>query len=160
MFWIDASNRDTLEQSYKNIASKYGTTTDPNCSLEVVLRDLECYQGSWLLLFDGADNIQDISGLWPPGIHGDILYTSRDQMLRRLPGSQMRCVSEMNEDEASEHLLKSAHLDMSSISYKKQASDIVTELGYLALAIDQAGAYIASGECRVDDFLETFNTHR
>jgi len=160
VFWVDASNRDTLEQSYKTLASKLGTITDLNCSLEVALRELEFYEGNWLLLVDGADNLEDISGLWPPGIHGDILYTSRNPMLRRLPGSQIRCVSEMNEDEASELLLKSAHLDMSPKSYKKQASDIVTELGYLALAIDQAGAYIASGECRINDFLDTFNAHR
>lgn len=37
---------------------------------------------------------------------------------------------------------------------------LVTELGYLALAIDQAGAYVASGECRLDKFLDTFNVHR
>ena len=123
-------------------------------------RELEFYEGNWLLLVDGADNLEDISQLWPPGIHGDILYTSRNRMLRRLPGSQMRCVSEMNKDEASELLLKSAHLDMPLKSHKKQASDIVAELGYLALAIDQAGAYIANGECRIDDFLETFNVHR
>jgi len=160
VFWVDASKRDTLEQSYKTIASKLGTIIDVNCSLEVALRELEFYEGNWLLLVDGADNLEDISGLWPPGIHGDILYTSRNWMLRRLPGSQKRCVSEMNEDEASELLLKSAHLDMSRKSYKKQASDIVIELGCLALAIDQAGAYIASGECRIDDFLDTFDAHR
>jgi len=160
VFWVDASNKNTLEQSYKAIASKLGTITDLNFSLEVALRELQFFKGNWLLLVDGADNLEDISGLWPPGIHGDILYTSRNRMLRRLAGSQIRCVSEMNEDEASELLLKSAHLDMSPKSYEEQASDIVTELGYLALAIDQAGAYIANGECRIDDFLDTFNIHR
>ncbi|KAL8718789.1 MAG: hypothetical protein Q9225_004121 [Loekoesia sp. 1 TL-2023] len=158
--WVDATNRDTLEQSYKTVASKIGTDTDSNCSLEVVLRKLESYEGSWLLLLDGADNLDDISELWPPGIHGDILITSRNRMLRRLSGSQKRCVSEMNENEASELLLKSAHLDMSLKNYEKQASDIVAELGYLALAIDQAGAYIANCERCIDDFLETFNIHR
>ena len=157
---MDASNRNTLEQSYKNIALKIGTVTDPNCSLEAALRELENYKSNWLLLFDGADDLEDISGLWPPGIHGDILYTSRNRMLRRLVESQMRCVSEMNENEASELLLKSARLDMSVKSFKKQASDIVTGLGCLALAVDQAGAYIASGECYIDDFLSTFNAHR
>ena len=157
---MDASNRNTLEQSYKNIALKIGTVTDPNCSLEAALRELENYKSNWLLLFDGADDLEDISGLWPPGIHGDILYTSRNPMLRRLVGSQMRCVSEMNENEASELLLKSARLDVSVKSFKKQASDIVTTLGCLALAVDQAGAYIASGECSIDDFLSTFNAHR
>ncbi|KAI4098876.1 MAG: hypothetical protein L6R37_006269, partial [Teloschistes peruensis] len=81
-------------------------------------------------------------------------------MLRRLPVSQMRHVSEMNYDEAPELLLKSARLNVSSTDYRTQALAIVAELGYLALAIDQAGAYIASGECYLDNFLDVFNAHR
>ena len=66
----------------------------------------------------------------------------------------------MNYDEAPELLLKSARLNVSSTEYRAQALAIVAELGYLALAIDQAGAYIASGECYLDDFLDVFNEHR
>ena len=160
IFWIDASNKDTLEHSYKNIALQICTNSDTQCSLEEALRRLEISKGRWLLLFDGADNLEDISGLFPPGIYGDIVYTSKNRMLRRLSEFQMRHVAEMNNDEASETLLKSARLDTSSGINKEQASIIVRELGYLALAIDQAGAYIASGQCRLDDFLDTFNTHR
>ncbi len=43
---------------------------------------------------------------------------------------------------------------------KALAAKIVAELGHLALAVDQAGAYIARGECRVFDFLDTFERHR
>jgi len=66
----------------------------------------------------------------------------------------------MNEDEVLELLLKSAYLDISLMSYKKQASDIVTKLEYLTLVINQVGAYIASGEYYIDDFLDTFYIRR
>ena len=139
---------------------KIGTISDQKISLEKALQELEYYRGSWLLLFDGADSLEEVFGLFPPGIHGDIVYTSRNSMLRRLPTSQIRRVAEMNRVEAPELLLKSARLDLLSEEYQKLGSAIVEELGSLALAIDQAGAYIASGECRLDDFLDVFNTHR
>ena len=66
----------------------------------------------------------------------------------------------MNRVEAPELLLKSIRLDLLLEEYQKLGSAIVEELGYLALAIDQAGAYIASGECRLNDFLDVFNTYR
>ena len=124
------------------------------------LRELEFYQGRWLLLFDGADSLEDILDLFPPGIRGDIIYTTRNPMLRRLPASQIRHVAEMDHEEAPDLLLKSARLYISPNDHQKQALAIVAELGYLALAIDQAGAYIASGECCLDDFLDVFNAHR
>ena len=160
VLWIDASNRYTLEQSYKDIALKIGILSNKSCSLGEALRELEFYRGRWLLLFDGADDLEEISDLFPPGIHGDVVYTSKDKMLRRLPTSQMRCVSGLNDEEAPELLLKSARLNASSKGYQEQALAIVKELGYLALAIDQAGAYMARGECRLDDFLDIFNVHR
>ncbi|KAL2036638.1 hypothetical protein N7G274_010664 [Stereocaulon virgatum] len=66
----------------------------------------------------------------------------------------------MNHVEAAALLFKSARLNISSEDYQEQSLAIIEELGYLALAIDQAGAYIASGECRLDDFLDVFNAHR
>ena len=123
------------------------------------MRAVDLYEGSWLLLFDGADSIDEIASLWPPGIHGDVIYTSRNLMLRRLPCSQISVVSELDNDEASNLLLKSAHLDTLSEGFQEQASIIVTSLGCLALAIDQAGAYLSSGECCIEDFLENFKLH-
>jgi len=81
-------------------------------------------------------------------------------MLRRLPASQTRHVAEMDHNEARALLLTSARLNISLEDYQEQGLAIIEELGCLALAIDQAGAYIASGECRLDDFLDVFNAHR
>ena len=160
MFWVDATNKGTIEHSYKSIASRLTSTPSETLTLEIALQRLEFYRGSYLLLFDGADDLETLSGLWPPGTVGDILYTSRNAMLRRLPESQKRRIWEMDVEQATELLLKSAHLDDSTQAYKYPAIAIVKELGCLALAVDQAGAYIASGECYIDDFLETFNVHR
>ncbi len=48
---------------------------------------------------------------------------------------------------------------MLSKSYKKQASNIVIKLEYLALAIDQTRAYIASNKNCINDFLNIFDIY-
>lgn len=125
--------------------------------MEKALQELKCYRGRWLLLFDGADSLKEVRDIFPPGTYGDIVYTSRDPMLRRIQVFQMWKVAEMDHNEAPELLLNSARLNILSNDYRKIALAIVEELGYLTLAIDQAGAYIASGECCLDDFLDRFN---
>ena len=160
IFWIDASNRDTLEQSYKDIALRIQPGLNPKCSLKTALQQLENLESEWLLLLDGADDINALAGLWPPGSQGNIIYTSRNHMLRSLPGPQICKVGEMSEVDAAALLLKSARLDSSVITYKEYIGPILKELGHLALAIDQAGAYIANGQCSIQGFLSTFRNHR
>lgn len=66
-------------------------------------------------LFDGADDLEDISGLWPPNIHSDRLSTSRKPNVK-----STCCISnamrfrKMNENEALDPLFRSARLDVSS----------------------------------------------
>lgn len=66
----------------------------------------------------------------------------------------------MGRDEAVGLLLDAARLRPTSDEVTQLAEDIVEELGRLALAVDQAGAYIARSEWRVLDFLSTFKRHR
>ena len=51
-----------------------------------------------------------------------------------------------------ELLLKASCLDLSSKEFQAEASKIVKELFCLPLAIDQAGAYIASGATTIGDY--------
>ena len=160
VFWVDASNKEALEQSYKSIALRINQKLDQKCSTSTALQQLEYLETEWLLLFDGADDIDAISGLWPPGLRGNVLYTSRNHMLRQLTNSQTQKVDEMTEDEAKTLLLKAARLDSVGAQGMDRVLPIVEELGLLPLAIDQAGAYIANGQCRVEDFLSIFKAHR
>jgi tetratricopeptide (TPR) repeat protein len=66
----------------------------------------------------------------------------------------------MEDDDAVDLLLDAARLKPASDAACALAAKIVSELGNLALAVDQAGAYIARGECRLGDFLTTFERHR
>lgn len=91
IFWIDASNKDALERSYKALRFDESSDKirDANRSIKVALRELECCKRSFLLIFDGADNLEEIKTFWPPGGYaifsipakteccGDFLYPKR-----------------------------------------------------------------------------------
>ena len=160
IFWVDASNKETLEQSYKSIASQLSTNSELNLSLNEIISRLERLDNEWLLLFDGADEVDIIAGLLPPGNQGNVLYTSRNPVLKNLPKSQICEIDVMDENEAVILLLKAARLEDSFKTYADPAKFIAEELGFLALAVDQAGAYIANGECSIHDFLTIFRSHR
>ena len=51
-------------------------------------------------------------------------------------------------------------LESSTSDIQIQASKIVTELFCFPLAIDQAGAYIASGATTIGDYLAKYSGHR
>jgi tetratricopeptide (TPR) repeat protein len=55
--------------------------------------------------------------------------------------------------------LKCASLDTSNIDLRTTAEKIVTELWFLPLAVDQAGAAITSGLCDIGEYLEMYHQH-
>ena len=57
-------------------------------------------------------------------------------------------------------MLRSAHPGHTSHQDKDTARRIVSELHCLALAVDQAGAYIGQGYCTIDKYLDIFTQNR
>ena len=89
------------------------------------------------------------------------MVTSRNLNMRRIVSEESyREVDEMERDDAIQLLLKAAYLKKPSEKDKADASAIVNELGCFALAVDQAGAYIGSGFCSINHYLEHFSKHR
>ncbi len=162
VFWLDATNQSTIVQSYKEIAAEIrGAGDDEPMDDDAARALLASLREEWLLLVDGADDVDAMSGLWPPGRHGNILYTSRNPVLKELSPDTVCEVAELEKDEAVELLLDAARLrTYASDEVMRLAEDIVDELGSLALAVNQAGAFMALGECRIHDFLETFKKRR
>ena len=68
-------------------------------------------------------------------------------------------VIEMEENDDIELLLKASCLDPSSLEFQAEASKIVRELFCLPLAIDEAGAYIASEVTTIGDYLAKYSEH-
>ena len=114
---------------------------------------LESTPCKWLVVIDNADNLTLIHDILPKGRVGSIIIISRDRMVHRLVNHAIH-VDKMSTEEALELLLRSASIPSSfcqqhtagSIQQKSQEHQaflIIDQLGYLALTIDLAGAYIS-----------------
>ena len=114
------------------------------------------------MVFDNADVLSpaELEAYLPPGRGGNILITSRNSAMQclTLPENSLE-VTEMKENDAIELLLKSSCLDPSRMDFQADALEIVKELFCVPLAIDQAGAYIASGATSIGDYLAKYLDH-
>ncbi len=63
----------------------------------------------------------------------------------------------MDKEEAISLLLKSAGIKDKSTEIMDSASRIVSELGFIPLAIDQAGAYMQGSHCDLDVYLDLYH---
>ncbi|KAJ7921572.1 hypothetical protein B0H13DRAFT_2415300 [Mycena leptocephala] len=152
-FFLDASTTETIDMGLKTIA----TTRKIGDSSQDALKWFAAKQEPWLLLFDNADDPKiDLNKFLPKCNHGNIVITSRNPGLRGY--GQYSQVSDMDETEAMELLLKSASQDTSSAN-KQIAAEIVKALSYFPLAIVQAGAFILESGA-LDTYLELYMKNR
>ena len=164
IFWIDASSVGTITQALKGIcnlpaAQSSGLDGSPESSLHWIGSLKENY----VMVFDNADVLSpaELEAYLPPGKGGNILITSRNSTMRSLTSPENSLeVTEMEENDAIELLLKASCLDLCSMEFYTEASRIVKELFYLPLAIDQAGAYILSGATTIGNYLAKYYEHQ
>ncbi|KAJ7844199.1 P-loop containing nucleoside triphosphate hydrolase protein [Mycena leptocephala] len=154
VFLIDTSSTDTIDSGLKNVA----VSKDIGYTSQDALQWLISKHDEWLLFFDNADNPRiNLNTYIPLCNHGNILITSRNPGLRVYAGSHCH-VSDMEESDAAELLLKSAAED-STQQNKQMALEIVKELSYLPLAIIQAGAFISKSGV-LKSYLTLYATNR
>jgi len=164
VFWIDASSIDTITQGLKGICNlPAAQSSGLDGSPESALHWIGSLKENYIMVFDNADVLSpaELEAYLPPGRGGNILITSRNSSMRNLTSPENSVeVSEMEENDAIELLLKATYLDPSSVEFQAEASKIVKELFCLPLAIDQAGAYIASGATTLGNYLAKYSEHR
>jgi tetratricopeptide (TPR) repeat protein len=165
VFWIDASSVGTITQGLKGICNlPAAQSSGLDGSPESVLHWIGLLKENYVMVFDNADVLlpTQLEAYFPPhGKGGNIVITSRNAAMQclTLPENSLE-VTEMEENDAIELLLKASCLDPCSIELQAEASRIVKELCYLPLAIDQAGAYIASGATTIRDYLAKYFEHQ
>lgn len=157
--WVDATDMVTIEESFRDIATIIFGPGERKAAVQEVRRLLQQTDDEWLLVFDNAP-ASDLSEYLPDGDRGNVLYTTRHQNLEpRLPPGCFATVGNMGVQEAVRLMLLSARLPEDETS-GKLARAIVTELGFLPLAIDQAGAYVQNERCPLDQYLGVFRSQR
>ncbi|KAJ6547973.1 hypothetical protein DFH09DRAFT_632327 [Mycena vulgaris] len=138
IFLIDTSTTETIDTGLKNIAA----TQNAGSTAQDGLDWLSSKPAEWLLFFDNADDPNiNLNNYFPRCKHGNILITSRNPRLRVYAGLDS-WVSDMEEADAVELLLKSAAQAFTP-GNKEIAAEIVQALYYFPLAIIQAGAFIS-----------------
>lgn len=115
----------------------------------------------WLLILDNADDPGlDISHFFPVGRRGTVIVTSRNPECRCHATVGSRELREMESDEAINLLLRSGDLSSEDQNLRDLALPIVQTLGYLALAVNHAGASIRQRVCSLEEYLSIYIHHR
>ncbi|KAK6330905.1 hypothetical protein TWF718_003103 [Orbilia javanica] len=114
----------------------------------------------WLLIIDNADDLDACAfhklGSLPTRGNGAILITSRRPEIRTEGLTEKRELEVLEKEAAVGLLLGAADLENSQDAIKEQAAEIVIELGFLPLAISQAGNYIKQTKIGINDYLRLY----
>ncbi|TVY89237.1 hypothetical protein LAWI1_G005856 [Lachnellula willkommii] len=161
VFWIDASTEGNMESGFAQSAKKLVR--------ERVSRQ-DCIGfgnplSPWLLILDNADDPDmDVSRYFPAGGNGHILITTRNPAVIEYATAGHIRFAGMDPEEAIVLLLKSASSNDESGTPNPQrqslAQGIVSELGYLALAIMQTGRTIRRQIATLEMYLNIYLGHR
>ncbi len=155
IFWIDASSESTIDLRLRQIAQANSASAEAASSVASALRWIS-NKFNWLMVYDNGDGgYQVVEKFLPPGNGGNILVTSRNLELMRITENSME-VLEMGEEEGLSLLSKSARLNHTSQNIQIIAKQLISKLGGIPLAIDQAGAYMLTCKCPLDDYLELY----
>ncbi|KAH8823528.1 hypothetical protein DL96DRAFT_1819218 [Flagelloscypha sp. PMI_526] len=155
IFFIDASDKLTLENGLIAIASR--SMEKP--SVDDALRLLQTRRESWLLFLDNADDTTLDLRPYVSWAHGNVLITTRNRNVRTHAPKCNIWVDKLEVEDATDLLLRGVDVHIDSEAHGLSLK-IVHELGYLALAINQARAFLATGLCALVEYLPIYMQNR
>ncbi|QRV92242.1 kinesin light chain [Ceratobasidium sp. AG-Ba] len=161
VIFVDATTHETAVGTLVGFAKQKGIGESYQSALNWLANQHE----RWLMIIDNADDPKvDIRQYFPAGNVGSILVTTRIEEHALLAQGQAADlpVSSMRPDEAMCLLLKTAKIKDSELTAaeRQAASQLLEDIGHLALAIVQAGAYIFSSKQSIAQYLHMFSQHR
>lgn len=153
VWWIPADQIPLVRASLAALAGRLGladvsaaTEIDATASAALdALRRGDPFR-RWLLIFDNADQPEDVKDLIPQG-PGDVLITSRNLRWQSVIDTVRMDV--FTRAESTEFPTKRVTRQLS----EPEADQLAKELGDLPLALEQAGAMLAETGMPVEDYL-------
>lgn len=162
-FWVVADTNITLTSALVEIAKLLclpeANNSDQNTIIQSVKKWFETYEG-WLLILDNADSPALLKPYLPINPRGHILITSRAHVFDMLGVSKTLDLGQMEKDEAMEFLLKRTNRQNLKETEKLFAERLLAELGYLPLAIEQAGAFILAHQSTFETYFKSYENKK
>jgi tetratricopeptide (TPR) repeat protein len=150
IWWIAAENPLNIPAALTRLAPRLNIPpTDDQEALAAAVLDALRARERWLLVFDNAEQADDLVPYQPAGGGGHILITSRNPAWRAL--AQAVQVDVLERDEAVRLLLRRTH-DHDEAS----AAELAHALGDLPLALEQAAAYLEQNGMPVRSYLAAY----
>ncbi|QBD82995.1 tetratricopeptide repeat protein [Ktedonosporobacter rubrisoli] len=174
ILWIDGENIESILSSLQRIAELLRLPEKTEMEQQLVVKAVQGWlatHDNWLIIWDNLEDIELPHRLLPPGPHGAFLFTTRRQTLGTLA-----CridLLPMGPEEGILFLLRRAKILEPDVTIEQlpqaalnmpteyaAASELVTTLGGLPLALDQTGAYVEETGCSLRSYLACFKQQR
>ncbi|HLX57650.1 MAG TPA: tetratricopeptide repeat protein [Ktedonobacteraceae bacterium] len=174
VFWIGAETIEHIVSDLLRIAGVLQLPGRDDKDQQQVVEAVQLWlttHSQWLLIWDNLEDLAMLERFLPSARQGAILITTRHQALGTL--ARGMDLFPMEREEGMLFLLRRAKVlepeatseQMHQLAVRMPpqyaaAADLVSAMGGLPLAIDQAGAYIEETQCGLPAYLELFRTRR
>jgi len=153
IWWVHSEQPSQIQQAFVELAGELGLQAgrEVNVAVPAVREALRLGRPfhNWLLVFDNAENVDEVRGFFPTNGPGKILVTSRNAAWKNIASSLEIDVFARDESVALLRL-RGPELD------EAKADRLAEVLGDLPLAIEQAAVWLAETGMPVDEYLRLF----
>ena len=163
VLWVRAETETSRLASVQQIAQALKLPNIETQSSEAVLTAVLSWLSQnpqWLLVFDNADQPEQLIPMLPKWGHGHVLITSRAQRFDSLGLVQPVRLDTLSSEEAVAFLFGRTERSPDDSREAAAAQEIAAELGGLPLALEQAAAYSVDRQIRFQDYLTSYRQHR
>ena len=157
VWWLPAAEPATLADGYVRLAAALGLPERDAQDQSVVVDAVRHWLGQqsrWLLILDNARDIALVREYLPQGPSGHVLLTSLDQRWRGM--ATPVGVAGLEPSAAAAFLMRRT----GRVGEEDMAVALSQELGYLPLALEQAGAYIEATGRSLAEYLDLYRQYR
>ncbi len=152
VWWVRAQRHETLIADFTAIAAEIGLPekSAPRTSLQSkAVKHWLANNDSWLIIFDGARNVQGLAPLLPKRIRGHVIITSPDK--KWPPSTNPIVLGPLERSESVSYLFNSTQQ-----RNEGAAAALGSTLADTPLALRLASAYVCATKCSLDQYIERF----
>ena len=160
IWWITADSVESLQAGLAGLATRLQPelrVLPPEALAQRAMTWLAAHEG-WLLILDNVTFPSDVAPLLSLGMSGSVLVTSRLAEGWYQLGATVLRLDVLTEESAIDLLTRIATHDRPEADLDG-AAELVRELGYLPLAVEQASAYIHQNRLSPRSYLSLLTEH-